>query len=468
MNIEPTEFGKGDGTDYPTGDVQVGSGDTAEPECEDLGDPDGQHYVEHDIPPAYNGATYTCGWSTVLEPDEGEDLRLHAVYAFGYDNGVSGPTAVPADWGAKFGADRDGMCNHSPNVPARVLATGSLAEEEEEEECYNVAVGTSENEDIVWVGYSAIDEMASFPYDICLADCNGGAVGCSTSCNPPGSVPFSCAGTYYLEQPATTVPCENYGPVGMDIQGSIVGVPPSSSGAAEGSAGSGEFLLMPTSIDDHDGDGQYHARLIPIQLSGTGKPTANAVITGITSVTIPSGASLRRINNGVFSFKWANNDSLIDATGISHSITGSMSYATPKPLSPGVFVATGIAESSLDDFRVSMSWTVGTNNGPTRAQGWSFKLADIGCSTYVQSFTIRRLTSPERVSIEPYGVPGEGVTFPATAQSWGTAFDFTFRDLQVEGELRNMSSQGATLVLQTLAYDATNVCSTGTYSLAPE
>ena len=115
-----------------------------------------------------------------------------------------------------------------------------------------------------------------------------------------------------------------------------------------------------------------------------------------------------------------------------------------------------------------MSWTTGTNTGPTLTQGWTLKLEDIGCSTYKQSFTLRRLSSPERIRLEPYGLPGEGEEFPATYSSSTQSFNISYAEFHIVGQLQSMSSQGATLVISTLTYQGSNVCSTGTWSMAAE
>jgi hypothetical protein len=456
VNVYPPEFGTGGKAHDGEGSyIGEGGDDTADTDCEEFGEPEGPHFDGHDLEPVYDAGAGTCTWGLELTPQDGDQFIVTGVTAFGYDSAVLAPDQETA----KFGRE-DSQCNHFANTPSLVAASTALGGEE----C--VEVGAATEEELQWAARTTRDPMAAGDYihDLCINDCNNSLSECFTPCTY--SAP-SCAGTYFLEQ-SFAASCSEYGAVGIDIQGNPGRILVSGSAAADASAGSGDFLLLPTALGDYDDDGLYNVRYVPVQLNGTGRPGANAVISAITSVTIPSGATLRRLNDGASTFTWLHDDTLVDPTGISHPITGAITYSSPKPLGPGVFLASGVSADDIDEFRVSMSWTVGTNNGPALPQGWSFTLADIGCSNYVQAFTIRRLTSPERVTIEPYGVPRERVVLPATAQSWGTEFDFTYRNLHMEAELRSMSIQGATLVLQTLAYDGTDVCSTGTYSLVAE
>lgn len=434
--------------------VTVGNAEEDTDGCIQLGSEEDTHYWQNDI--VYDFTDGACSWAADL--DAQHDVQLDQVIAYGYGSESAAPTAGPSDssfW-TRTGSDNDRYL--IPAIPAFVpddLTT----------ECFDVTAGGPENADFRW---GSRDRTHIFDgSEECLEICNDGAR-CADQDVTNNHNHGSCAGTYTMTDPYPVTSCVSMGPVGIDFQGVIVGNDEPSSAAADGASGSGDFMLLPTSVGDSDGNGSVHVRLLPIMLSGSGKLTANAVINAITGVTIPSGGSLRLLKDATHAFRWTHGDLLVNASSISTSITGDVTFTTPKPKAPGIFVANGVPTSSLDDFRVSLSWTTGTNTGPTLAQGWALKLEDIGCSTYKQSFTLRRLTSPERLVVEPYGFPAEGETFPATYASGTASFNFSYANFHMVGQLQSMSSQGATLVLSTITYLGSNVCSTGTYSMAPE
>lgn len=431
--------------------VTVGDAEADTDGCDTLGSEENTHKWTNAVPltVAEDGS---CSWVGNLGDEY--DVVLDQVVAYGYGGATAGPS------GATFWNRTDSAYNRY-----LIPAEPSFVPEDLEDNCFDVTAGGAENASFRW---GARDHIHLFDgHQECLEVCNGGA-GCADVVVAAGENHEPCKGTYTLIDPTPGGPCGDKGPVGIDFQGIILGNDEAASAAANGASGSGIFMLLPTSIADNDGDGDFHARLLPIMLSGSGKLTANAVIDAISSVTIPSGGMLRLLHDGTPAFRWAHDDSLVNAGSISTSITGAVNFSTPNPKAPGVFVGNGIPASSLDDYLVSMSWTTITNSGPTLPQGWSLKLQDIGCSTYKQYFTVRRMTSPERVTVEPYGFPSERRVFPATHSTGTTSFDISYADLHLAGQLQSMSSQGATLVLSTMTYSGSNVCSTGTYSMAPE
>jgi len=150
-------------------------------------------------------------------------------------------------------------------------------------------------------------------------------------------------------------------------------------------------------------------------------------------------------------------------------VSGTRSYNSGEYGGNAYFVVEELAVSNLDDYKVDLTWTCATGqNDIDLGQGWQLRASDLGCTDYIQKMTLRYFTSPNRVELQQYGNPNYTLVEPTTTTVDGEAFVFEDWGFTIDATLTSWSSTGATVQIDEIALNGINICTTGTYNLAPE
>mgnify|MGYP007066201706 CR=1 FL=1 len=278
----------------------------------------------------------------------------------------------------------------------------------------------------------------------------------------------ACSGKYKVSivRPAGIADCTDFEPVRFDLDLVDLSGARSSTASSDCTSGSGRFDLLPVARGDHDGDGDFYTSFVPIQRTGTGVMTNQAWVTSVILVD-DNGNDLRVIEDGE-DFVWNSSDQLVNYSSISTAITGQHSFSQGVISGNPPFVAWGSPRADLDDMVVDMAWSCGTGgNTVTRAQGWQFKLSDIGCDP-VQKITMRYATSPNRIEFEPYGNPNLAVVAPATTTQDGKAFSVDLWGLVLEGTLTDWDANEASVTFDSIEFLGDSACTADDYTFNAE
>jgi hypothetical protein len=297
-----------------------------------------------------------------------------------------------------------------------------------------------------------------------ILDCNNPSDQ-TTACAPGETA--SCVADYrVILSNQGNYSCDVLNPVQLQFHVSSTSYEDTTS-EADCTSGSGRFFLLPLTGRDNDGDGRYHGNYFPIQVSGTGTMTRKAWITNITPYSWPSGVGLKAIKTfGNFFFTSA--DLLKNPSSTSVSISGNTSIDSGILPGQPMFAVEEVLEANIGTLQVDMTWScTRTASTVSKPQGYQFRLSTIGCPAN-QKFTLRYATSPNRVYLEPYGLPDMNVVEPTTTTTEGKAFVIEHSGLMIDGTLVSTSSSQAVLDIDAITWQGENACTPGTYTLAVE
>lgn len=317
----------------------------------------------------------------------------------------------------------------------------------------------------VWMAtnvFAANSDMNTF--DDCGVECTGS--GCDAGCLETGA----CNGQYNAEfdvVPGTG--CDRYADTQLDLTVGTAAASEKYAAEAECAAGTGAFQLVPIWKYDRDQDGLVTAVYLPVMTSGTGTMTPRAWVTAATLNSAPAGATVRLVDDDT-SFVIGTNDHPVGGTGSGfRAVTGSHTYATGLVSgTPYVLVEEADPDDVLDG-SLNLTWTCQSGGtAQTDAQGWQFRLSDIGCSGLAQKLTLRYKTGPGRVELEMYGHRGYQIVEPTTTTTSGQAFIFDRWGLELDATLLSYSANTATVRIDQLDVNGTSACSPGTYTFNAE
>jgi hypothetical protein len=285
----------------------------------------------------------------------------------------------------------------------------------------------------------------------------------------------SCSGTYntYISHKPASDNCGDYEDITIRVLTETDSVEDMSGDLryaidSDCVSGAGRFQLAPMWTYDRDGDGDYSAIFLPMQESGTGVMTNSAWITEAELFSGVSGKPLRIVKSDqVVAFDLS--DEMEDKTTGTTVVSGTHNYNTGNYGGNAYFIAEELSLTELDNFEVDLTWSCATGqNGMDLGQGWQLRASDIGCSDYIQKLTLRYFTGPNRVEVQQYGNPNFTLVQPTTTTATGEAFIFEDWGLTIDATLTSWSSSGATIQIDEISLAVVNICTTGTYNLAPE
>lgn len=296
-----------------------------------------------------------------------------------------------------------------------------------------------------------------------------GSTGAGDPINCTNAASDACNGVYKVTI-TNASSCTNYNDIKvyLDATSSSLMAQRRMDGDADCSAGSGRFQLMPVQMGDRDQDGSYHYAFLPVQKTGTGVMTRSAWITSINQVSVPSGRTLRVIKSDKkFSFDQA--DALKDPTVVASVVNATNRYSTGVIDGNATFVVSELPLSEIDDFTVDIGWSCSSSFTETSSPpGYQFRLSDIGCTGYNQKMTLRVGSGPNRVRLEQYGTAAVGRTEPTQTTTEGKAFAFDRGPLSIDGVVLSSNTQQASVKINYLRWNSSDICTAGTYTFAAE
>ncbi|MFT5582547.1 MAG: hypothetical protein ACI9VR_000123 [Cognaticolwellia sp.] len=278
-----------------------------------------------------------------------------------------------------------------------------------------------------------------------------------------GTCANSCDGTYAVEIiPEATIACDAYDNIRLELP-TDDGSERKKTSASACTSGNGTFKLLPLSWGDSDNDGDKHMRLLPVMTSGTGTPHRQS---WVTRVDLPDdeGYSLYVVKSGQ-RLAYDDADQLVSAASSTFGIAeGTNTYTT------GVidgFPIFGVSDMDVADaaaFEVDMWWTCG---GPadviTKPTGYVVDLDAIGCGVD-QELVLRKHSSPNRITLEPYGAPSEKIGSPLVPVAGGERFTHRRGELEIEVKITSTTPTAMTATIEELSFEGLNVCTAGTYT----
>lgn len=264
--------------------------------------------------------------------------------------------------------------------------------------------------------------------------------------------------------------CAAYAPVEVCVAGSSTVANRTAPDDAECEAGSGRFALQPVQLTDHDEDGNVTVAFQALQTTGTGALTGLAWITEIAPVET-QGAALRvmKVNQVL---KVSPNDLIENATTRSFGIpsTGA-TFSVGNVSGSTAFLAVEIDGDLPANLSVDLEWECGSGqeqSGPTgyRLDDQSF---DDCAVEFAQQFVIRPnfvSGEPTNFRLMPYGIQGSWVTVPVDEVGNAHVWEYDQLGFHASGTLDSWDAEELTLTLDSLTWEETELCESGTYTLS--
>lgn len=276
----------------------------------------------------------------------------------------------------------------------------------------------------------------------------------------------SCDGLYLAEIQPDTHDCADFDPARIEFE--LAATYDSATAPAAGcTSGSGTFSLLPRTMIDRDGDGDYQAVFDVVQTSGTGTMRRADWITDIELVE-DKGKDLRVLHDGQTA-RFNGSDQLLKATTVSTAITGTHSFSTGTIPGYPLFVASEISPADRWEMQVDLDWSCETSPSTVSglSTGYIVPTETIGCDT-VQDLVLRVYDSPNRVHIEQYGYPQHKVVIPTSNTPSGRRFVYDWNYLHLDATLEDWDSSSADVRIDELKWDGTDVCDADSYTFQAE
>lgn len=259
--------------------------------------------------------------------------------------------------------------------------------------------------------------------------------------------------------------------------------PPTPPPAASCTAGHGRFGLVALHWQDLDGDGLYAGMLKPLQETGRGAMTADAIVSKIKLVDA-HGATVRAVRDGS-TFSFDDSDALVTTARGSTLLSDrrTTSFGVGKVPSLHGTVQFALEKRTLDGTRLEadITWTCplaaksDRSSVPPTPQGYTAAVGDFGCSYYkAQQLTVRPIPEddPTFAEVTLYGMGLHKAQVPLRrnddADGHRYYFAYDAHGFDIEGSIGDADAGTLPVTLDVLRYHGVDYCTTGTYAIGVE